>query len=328
MSVVDLAAAVAAFLIAGAATAGATALLPRLGVLDVPGPRSSHVRVTPRGGGIAFLVAIGVGMWIGDVLTTVVVTSYLGGVGLAVVGFIDDVRKLGARVRLLLQFAIAAAMLPGLMEGFGGPGWWAVLFALATWVWIAGFTNTMNFMDGINGHATVGVILTALTWLGVGVAEDLDILITVSLVTGAAAAGFLPFNFPNARLFMGDVGSYFWGGWLAGLVVLAFRLGAPPVAVLAPLVIFGADAGVTLLRRIRAGASWKEPHRWHTYQRLVDAGRSHARVTLIVAAFITAAAGAGSIALAGTPASLIAATAVMAIVAAYLKSPDLLPTPR
>lgn len=318
----DLAASLTALLISAVATAGAALLLPRLGVLDVPGPRSSHAVVTPRGGGVAFLLAVGAGIWVADAFTSVVVTAYLTGVGLAIVGFVDDVRKLGARIRLLLQFGIAAAALPGLMEGFAGPWWWTVVFGLAGWIWVAGFTNTMNFMDGINGHATIGVLLTSATWFLIGDIENLDVLVTVSAVTAAAAAGFLPFNFPHARLFMGDVGSYFWGGWLAGIAVLAVRLGAPPVAVVAPLLIFGADAAVTLLRRIMAGKSWKEPHRWHTYQRLVDAGRTHGQVSLLVGGFICVAAAAGLLAVAGWVGGVVGGVLATAVAGLYLRLPD------
>ena len=121
-------------------------------------------------------------------------------------------------------------------------------------VFIVGYVNAFNFMDGINGISAAQTIVAGVFWWALGSGEQLDGLSTGSAIVVGATLAFVPFNFPKARVFLGDVGSYFLGAWLAVLAVMALRADVTPEAVLAPLGIYLADTGATIARRVRRGS--------------------------------------------------------------------------
>jgi UDP-N-acetylmuramyl pentapeptide phosphotransferase/UDP-N-acetylglucosamine-1-phosphate transferase len=152
-------------------------------------------------------------------------------------------------------------------------------------VWISGYTNAFNFMDGINGIAAGQAVLTGigmalLTGLTLGNFTSAPVLL--SLVIAGAALGFLPHNFPRARMFMGDVGSAPLGFLLATLVLWQARIAG--WWLLVPLGLlhanFALDTGITLLRRMWCHKRWYEAHRDHFYQRFLRAGKTHQWITL------------------------------------------------
>jgi UDP-N-acetylmuramyl pentapeptide phosphotransferase/UDP-N-acetylglucosamine-1-phosphate transferase len=144
------------------------------------------------------------------------------------------------------------------------------------------------------------------------------------VLTGSSM-GFLPFNFPRARVFLGDSGSYFLGSMIAIAVLVALEAGAPLPAVAAPLVLYLADTSVTLLRRVRRGERWWEPHREHVYQRLANGPLGHTATTAIVAAMTGLLGALGLLTIDGGVAATVLVAAVAAIVVpAYLALPALL----
>ena len=156
-------------------------------------------------------------------------------------------------------------------------------------------------------------------------AGDAGWLAAAGAIAAGAALGFAPFNVVRARMFLGDVGSYFFGAWLAVAAVLGLRAGLAPEAVLAPLVLYAADTGVTLVRRVVTGETWYEPHRDHAYQRLVRAGWSHVQTTVVVAAVMAVCAALGAVSLHGSATlRALADVALVAVLVAYLVSPSLL----
>jgi len=200
-----------------------------------------------------------------------------------------------------------------------------LLAAVGIALWLISFVNAFNFMDGINGisgtHALIGGAFYALlgAWRG-------DVLV---LAMGAAIAasglGFLPWNAGRARIFLGDVGSYGLGAGLALLAVYSLIHGIAPEAALAPLALYLADTGWTLLGRIRSGENWLEPHRQHAYQRLCDVGWSHQRVTAATAATTLLLCVLGTASLTDRPVLRAAADLCgLAVLAVYLRSPALL----
>jgi UDP-N-acetylmuramyl pentapeptide phosphotransferase/UDP-N-acetylglucosamine-1-phosphate transferase len=215
-----------------------------------------------------------------------------GALWIGVVSFLDDIKPVHAAVRfgshsVAAVAALAALKVSGLRWGAvsGGFPWSVVaLVWLLDFLWIVGYANAFNFMDGINGLAAGQAIVTGfgMALLG-GLAlhgyHEAPVLWSVAI--GSAALGFLPHNFPQARMFMGDVGSAPLGFLLAVLTLwLAMEAGA---WLLIPLALLHAnfmlDTGITLLRRILRGERWYEPHREHFYQRLIRSGKSHAFVT-------------------------------------------------
>jgi glycosyltransferase WbpL len=272
-----------------------TGLIRRLalarGVLDVPNARSSHVRPTPRGGGLAIVVtvlcAIGLMYARGNVPPDLAAALLIGGPLVAVVGFIDDLRSVSVGARLAVQFAAfgwcmyCLGPLPPIHLGFaavnlGAPGSIAAVILL---VW---FLNIYNFMDGIDGIASVEAIsvLTFATLLLFWQRGEPSIVFAL-LAAAASAAGFLIWNWPPARIFMGDAGSGFLGflvGSIAWETIVRGRLSIWVWFIL--LGAFVIDATVTLLRRWARGANLAQAHRSHAYQRLSRKYRSHLKVTL------------------------------------------------
>ena len=328
MSAAALAAAgVTAAVVAGAGTVVATAVLRRRAVLDLPNDRSSHRVAVPRGGGVALAVATLAGTAVagGRVALLPVAALAVAGAGAGALGLADDLSGgLAVSVRLGVQLVVAGVA--GALVGAGAP--WSVVpsavAGLVTVVWIVAATNATNFMDGIDGLVAgqAAVAGAALSLAGAHVHDGT--LEVGGLAVAAAALGFAPSNFPRARVFLGDVGSYFVGSWLAVLAALAVTASVGPVTALAPLAVIGGDAGLTLARRLARHEQVHLPHRQHAYQRLVDGGWSHPAATGVATVASACCAGLGWAALGAAPATqALAAAGVVAVTGCYLSLPAL-----
>lgn len=245
-------------------------------LVDAPGERRSHVVPTPRGGGIAIVVVmLGVLAWTAwqAAFPGVPLALLAGLVLVAGIGWVDDHRPLSPWSRLAVH-AVAAALLAVAVVHAGQPVWWgAAVFVLAV-----GLINVWNFMDGIDGIAASQAMLVALAVAWAAGSWGVAGMLAIALL--AACGGFLPFNCPKARIFLGDVGSGSLGFVLAGLIAAAsLEIGHPAVWALAfPLAPFLIDASLTLVSRMLRGERWWTPHVQHVYQRAVQAGHPHARV--------------------------------------------------
>lgn len=258
-------------LLSAALTWAARGYALRRQLFDQPGERRSHSVATPRGGGIAIVISLlvtaGVAMWAWPEARPSLLVASLGLALVAGIGWWDDHRPLPAMRRLMVHFIAAA-----LVKVHGGSWLLAVLVLLFT----ASLINIWNFMDGINGIAASQAIVVAL-----GLAPLLPWPYSLAAVAlGLACLGFLPFNFPRARIFMGDVGSGALGYAVAAVLALAsVKTDIHWMLLLVSASPFLVDAGFTLLARIISGQRWMEPHTQHVYQRAVQAGASHAQVT-------------------------------------------------
>jgi UDP-N-acetylmuramyl pentapeptide phosphotransferase/UDP-N-acetylglucosamine-1-phosphate transferase len=206
----------------------------------------------------------------------VLILAFVVGLSLvAGIGLLDDHRPLSPWLRLTVQ-GIAAGIF-----ALGVAGTWGdLLLAVVAFFAVMVLTNVWNFMDGINGIAAsqAALVATGLSFVVGGVWSWL------ALALVAACAGFLPFNFPRARIFLGDVGSGALGFALAALLVVAFA-GRPlswPLLLL-PLSAFLVDSGLTLLRRVLRGERWWAAHAQHAYQRWAARLGTHVTVTLAYA---------------------------------------------
>lgn len=260
------------------------------GLLDVPNERSSHVVPTARGGGIAIVAVVlavaALSLRAGGAEPRLVLGLLLGGGLIAAIGLLDDRGHVSAPLRLLVHFAAvggalaAIGGLPAVSWGGGTVdlGLAGDAFACVACVW---FLNLFNFMDGIDGIAAseAAFVAFAAAWLA-GATGAPASLVTLWLVTGAASLGFLAWNWPPARIFMGDVGSGFLGFVLPLLLVYSTgHSGLNPWTALVLGAPFVADATVTLVARIARGERWYSAHRSHAYQWLSRRWGSHARVT-------------------------------------------------
>jgi len=263
-------------------------------IIDVPNARSSHNVPTPRGGGVAIVVTF---------LATLPVLGYFGwaatgaliGIGgagglVAVIGFMDDHGHIAACWRLLGHFAAAVWVLfwlDGLapLVFFGlhlDLQWLGYLLAAFYSVWML---NLYNFMDGIDGIASLEAIGVGIGMALIAAVLGAPELMPLPLLLAAATAGFLFWNFPPAKIFMGDAGSGFLGIVLAGLSLQA-AWHSPQLfwCWLILLGVFVVDATFTLFRRLLRGDKVYEAHRSHAYQFASRHYGRHLPVTLAVTA--------------------------------------------
>jgi UDP-GlcNAc:undecaprenyl-phosphate GlcNAc-1-phosphate transferase len=248
----------------------------RHGVVDLPENRRCHLLPTPRGGGIALLLGLAAATVAAAVaqhplpLPVVVTALCFGLLGLA-----EDLHGVSVGWRLTLQLGLG--LLAALALVSADRHWLLVVPAA---LFVAAYVNAFNFMDGINGIAGANALATAAVFAVLGLQRASTDLVVGSLVVAALSAGFLPWNAVRARVFLGDVGSYALGAAIAVLALTALTLGVPVEAVAAPLFLYGADTGWTLVRRIRSRQPWRQAHRDHVYQRLTTAGLSHVEVAM------------------------------------------------
>ena len=286
--------------------AGPPALLRSYPLFDLPNERSSHVKPVVRVGGIGivlplfFLLPIVMALAgntpiVNEAEVRVALWVLLGLAGMSTVGLIDDLYRLRPLPKLtgqLLATFPALVAMGGLVQvdlpllgpfDWSASDWGSGTGLVLAALWITGFTNCFNFLDGIDGMAggcgaLFSLALGLLAWQA-----GLPGIAAGCLLLAAACAGFLLHNFSPARIFMGDVGSLSVGYLLAVFSLQVTQQSAPLVPSPAILLLLGPflyDAGFTLCRRWRRGEPLAEAHRSHLYQRLVAAGQSHRRVAL------------------------------------------------
>ena len=300
-------AALAAFAVAVGATGWIVSRRPRRWLVDHPGARSLHDRPVSRTGGVTIAAGLAAG------LATITLAAapapaagwVLAGAALiAIVSFVDDVRRVSPAIRIVCHFAAAACLVPaGLaVERIVLPG--AVLAvgpsagAAFTLLFVAWLVNLYNFMDGMDGFAGGMTAIGFTTLAGLAASVGAPAPAGVSAVVAAAALGFLPFNFPPAKIFMGDLGATLLGYLCAVVMLWAASSAAVPLwiscLVFSPFIV---DASVTLVRRTVAGERPWLAHRSHFFHRLVLLGWGHRKTVLHEYVLMLACAGSAAVAL-------------------------------
>ena len=281
------------FALVAVLSAGVIRYGPRFGLLDTPVARSAHVAPKPLGGGAAlaapyFLCVI---WFVASAAISESALAYLGCLFIVVLGFSDDRWQLSSKVRLPVQFIVSVAAVRAIGVDSVDFGFFSLsepftlsLLAVLSLVWLC---NLTNFMDGIDGIAASQLLVTSLSCVvllvgldaAAGESGEHDVVLTLSVVLAASAAGFLLWNWSPASLFMGDAGSGFIGfalGLLALESLVTQRMSVWSWVLL--LGVFIADTAVTLLVRIIRGERWYEGHSQHAYQILSRRLNSHPRV--------------------------------------------------
>lgn len=253
-------------------------VLRRLGLQDVPNARSSHTAATPRGGGIGLLAAVVVAVAVvgGQALEQGRVVL-LAALAMALIGLVDDARSIRSSIRLVLQATVAVGASLALAAGTeGGTALTApVLAAVAVaTVGTVAYVNAFNFMDGVNGISALNAVVCGGWFVWVGVQADVRTLAILGAAVAGAALGFLPWN-ASSRVFLGDVGSYGIGALIAVGVAFGWAAGVPLSLLLAPTLVYLADTGWVLVKKVRDRRPLAQAHRDHVYQRLVALGWPH-----------------------------------------------------
>jgi len=194
-------------------------------------------------------------------------------------GWLEDIRGVSIVRRAGLQLVIGVLV----SVSFATVQGTNVLVLILGAIFIAGYINVANFMDGINGISGAHGLVAGLAYALTGWMVNLPWLALAGVAVAGAFAAFLPWNVrPGKNVFLGDAGSYVLGAALGTLAVGAWFADVPFLLAFAPLMTYLADAGTTLFRRFMAGEQWYKPHRTHTYQRLTDVGFSHLGSTAVV----------------------------------------------
>lgn len=272
-------------------------LLRHLKVFDIPNERSSHTKITPRGGGIAIMAAFLTGIslihFVGD--KTPIYTPYFLGflfssLVITVLSLYDDLFDVSFKLKLGAQiFAIIIGLLSGILIDkvhlpvFGEVSFGAWAYPL-TFLWVLGLTNAYNFMDGLDGLAAGTAVIAALFFAFICFLQGSHFIYLASLTLAASSFGFLVFNWPPAKIFMGDVGSTFIGFSFAVMAVIAARYDHSHTSLFVmPLLLFHFifDTTFTFFRRLLNGENVFAAHRSHLYQLLNRIGCSHKQVALI-----------------------------------------------
>lgn len=291
-------------------------------LMDHPNERSSHAKATVRGAGWGVLFGVATGWFVAGPDGELGWWLPVCAVGYGLIGFVDDLRSLPASVRFGAQLAVSAATVVSALalELVSIP----VAVAFVAVVGVVAYVNAFNFMDGVNSIAglqatVVGAALAA----GADRVQADDVQIA-GLALAGASLGFLPFNAVAARCFLGDVGSYFIGAWVAITMVLAYDRGIGAVALASFVAVYAADTAFTLVRRVRSGQRWWTPHREHVYQRLTDLGLGHLGVGVLVSTFTALSAVLGLLSISGgAGVDVMVVTGVTVLCAGYLVLPSI-----
>ncbi len=290
-----------------------------IGVPDRPNARKAHSQTTPKSGGVGIVSAFLLGVLLlyrygqvsrlsGGYFIGVIAAAIL----MAAISLLDDILDISFLIKLATQLiAAVAAVASGLwMHVLALPyygtvdiGWLGVPLTIFFLLFV---TNAMNFIDGLNGLAAGVTLFACLFLAGIAGVYGGFFVYTASLLLAGGVLGFLPFNFPRGKIFMGDVGSQFCGFMLALFGVAAARFEGEPLSfLLVPLLLSGVlyDVTFTLIRRILAGDNIAHAHNGHLYQVVRRAGLD-ARIVALIHWGFTIIGGATAIAYLAAPPGL------------------------
>lgn len=269
-------------------------LAPKIGAVDIPlDNRRMHTKTMPRFGGLAIFAGSTAAMLIFLKFDPRVVTIVMGGVLIYILGVIDDIKHLSAKVKFLGQTFVALIMYVNgirieFLTNFFGEGnsqLGDVLCFIITMVWIVGITNTVNLIDGLDGLAAGTAAIASLCIAYTAYIHGTYLAAGAMLALAGAALGFLPYNFYPAKIFMGDGGSLYLGFMLATLSVLGTVKSATLVTMIIPVLVLGVpifDTFFAIFRRFVNKRPIMEADKGHLHHRLMKLGYGQRRATLML----------------------------------------------
>lgn len=263
----------------------------KLGALDAPDDRKVHTRPIPRMGGLAIYAAFMLAVVASMHISREIMGLLVGGTVILIVGIIDDLKPLPARVKLLGQIVAAAVLvmfdirIEWLTNPFGEMLYVDYLAIPLTIIWVVSLTNTVNLIDGLDGLAAGVSTIASITILLVALQQN---FFTVAILTAALAGsafGFLQHNFNPAKIFMGDTGSMFLGYMLAAISILGAVKSAATIALIVPIVALGLpilDTAFAIIRRYMSGRPIFKPDKGHLHHRLLEMGLTQKQAVLLM----------------------------------------------
>ncbi len=271
-------------------------IIKHIKIVDTPNKRSSHNKPTPTIGGVAIVVTFFLGMGIIYFVAdeTMITSKYFAGYTfssllIASIAFYDDYKQKSALFRLIAQIvAVIVVMSFGIVitsidVPFLAKSLPTIISWSITFLWILGLTNAYNFMDGLHGMAGGNALIAAMFFGIISFSQGSNFAYIVCVVLIAGTSGFLVFNFPKGKLFMGDVGSMFLGFSFATLAIISSLYDNAHTSLLViPLLLFHFiyDTVFTFTRRFFRKENVFQAHRTHLYQLFNQLGYSHTTVTL------------------------------------------------
>ena len=264
----------------------------KIGAVDKPNARKVHTRIMPRMGGLAIYISFFAVLFLSHGLTQQLLGLFLGGTVLVLVGIVDDMKDIPAKVKLLGQILAACIVVAfGVRVDFmtdiffGGMFQLSVFSAPFTVIWIVAITNAVNLIDGLDGLAAGISTIAAATMAIVGYVSGQYLMASMAMILIGATLGFLKYNFHPAKIFMGDTGSMFLGYNLAVLAVMGFAKSFTMLSLVPPLLVLAIPILDTLFAIIRRKMNHKpifKPDKNHLHHCLLKYGFSHRDTVLVI----------------------------------------------
>ena len=284
-----------AFVLSLAMTPVAIKLAPKIGAMDIPkDSRRMHTKAMPRFGGLAIFVGTTVSTAVFLLqLDNRIMGILIGGILIYILGIVDDLKNLSAKVKFIGQTIIAVIMyMYGLriefISNFFGSGkseLGTILCFIVTIIWIVGITNTVNLIDGLDGLAAGTSAIASLCIAYVAYIHGMYLASGAMLALAGGALGFLPYNFYPAKIFMGDGGSLYLGFMLSTMSIIGPVKSATVVAVIIPVLVLGVpifDTAFAIFRRVVNKRPIMEADKGHLHHRLMRLGYGQRRATLML----------------------------------------------
>ncbi|EIW15938.1 MULTISPECIES: glycosyltransferase family 4 protein [Pelosinus] len=263
----------------------------KVGALDAPDDRKVHTKPIPRMGGLAIYAAFVLAVLASMYVSREVMGLLVGGTVILIVGIIDDLKPLPARVKLLGQIIAAAVLvmfdikIEWLTNPFGEMIYVEYLAIPLTILWVVGLTNTVNLIDGLDGLAAGVSTIASVTILLVALQQNFWTVAVLTAALAGSALGFLQHNFNPAKIFMGDTGSMFLGYMLAAISILGTVKSAATIALIVPIVALGLpilDTAFAIIRRYMSGRPIFKPDKGHLHHRLLEMGLTQKQAVLLM----------------------------------------------
>ena len=271
---------------------GVAKLAIRIGAVDKPNARKVHTKIMPRMGGLAIYVSFFVVLFLSQSMTQQLLGLFLGGTVLVIVGIIDDMKDIPAKVKLCGQIVAACIVVAFgvrvdfMTYFFHGDTFFLSVFSIpVTIIWIVSIINAVNLIDGLDGLAAGISIIAAITMAIVGYASGQAAMASMAMILIGATLGFLRYNFHPAKIFMGDTGSMFLGYSLAVFAVLGVAKSFTLLSLVTPILVLAIPILDTLFAIIRRKMNHKpifKPDKHHLHHCLLNYGFSHRDTVLII----------------------------------------------